>query len=328
MRILVTGGAGFIGSHLVERLLADDHEVFMVDDLSTGTLDNLAAVRRRPGLHVIVDSVMNWPMMNQTVAQCHRAFHLAAAEGVKKVMDHPVEAITTNARGTEIVLDCCQSHGVPLFLASTSDVYGKARDTLREDDDRIMGSTDQRRWAHAATKVLAEVLALAFAQERGLPVVIGRYFNVVGPRQSARWGLVLPTFVTQALEGEPVTVHGTGEQTRCFLHVDDAVRATVELMEHPDAAGQIFNIAGEEEVSIRKLAERVVERTGSASRIRAVPYGEAYGEGFEDADRRRADTGKLRELLGWSPTRELDAIIDEVAAHFRERLEGAGAGPS
>lgn len=322
--ILVTGGAGFIGSHLVERLLDQGKRVFVVDDLSTGRLDNLRAVRRHPELHLVVDSIMNWPMMNETVEQVDHVIHLAAAVGVKKIMDAPVETIVTNVRGTEIVMDCCHRYGVPVFLASTSEVYGKAgTDRLDEEHDRVMGSTSKRRWAYACTKVMDEFLALAYSQEKDLPVVIGRFFNTVGPRQSGEWGMVLPRFVKQALTGEPLTVHGTGEQRRCFLHVDDAADAVIGLVASEEARGQVFNIGSEEEVTIRELAERVKARTGSDSEIRTIPYTDAYGDGFEDMERREPDTSKLRSLLGWSPTKDLDATIDEVAAWMRE---GKGIG--
>ncbi len=313
---LVTVGAGFIGSHLVERLLEAGERVYVVDDLSTGRLDNLAAVSSSPELKVVVDSILNWPMMNETVAKCDRVIHLAAAVGVRKIIDEPVETITTNVRGTEIVLDCCHRHGRPLFLASTSEIYGKAGDRLHEDHDRVMGSTRQRRWAYACTKVLDEFLGLAYYHEKGLPVVIGRFFNTVGPRQTGQWGMVLPTFVSQALAGTPITVYGTGDQRRCFCHVQDALDAVVGLMDEPRATGDVFNIGSEEEITIRQLAVRVKERLGSDSPIEIITYDEAYGEGFEDMERRQPDTRKIQGLLGWTRTRGLDEIIDEVADHF------------
>ncbi len=316
---LVTGGAGFIGSHLVESLLRQGEDVFVLDDLSTGRIDNLAAVRTHPRLHVIVDSIMNWPVMHDVAASVDRVIHLAAAVGVRKIMDEPVATITTNVRGTEIVLDICHRMNLPLFVASTSEIYGKAGVALHEDHDRIMGSTTLRRWAYACTKALDEFLALAYHQERELPVVIGRFFNTVGPRQRGRWGMVLPTFVGQALKGEPVTVYGTGQQRRSFIHVADAVRAVEGLMEKEEALGQVFNIGREEELSILGLAERVIERTGSSSPIRLVQYAEAYGEGFEDMERRQPDTEKLGRLMDWSPERGVDEMIDQVAEDLRTR---------
>ena len=318
--ILVTGGAGFIGSHLVERLLERGKTVFVVDDLSTGSLDNLAEIRHHPSLHLIIDSILNWPMMNDTVSQVEQVVHLAAAVGVRKIIEAPVETITTNVRGTEIVLDCCHEHGTPLYVASTSEIYGKGGDKLDEEHDRIMGSTTHRRWSYACTKALDEFLALAYHHEKGLPVILGRFFNTVGPRQTGEWGMVVPTFVTQALAGEPITVYGTGEQQRSFCHVEDSVRAVLGLLEAPEARGEVYNIGNEHEITIHALAERVRERVGSDSEIVTVPYDEAYGEGFEDMERRQPDTAKIKGLLGWEPERSMDEIIDDVVEYYRVRV--------
>ncbi len=316
-RILVTGGAGFIGSHLVERLLGEGNTVHVVDDLSTGRLNNLKAVREHPNLHLVVDTVLNYTMLKDVASQVDRVVHLAAAVGVKKIMERPVETITTNVRGTEIVLDLCQEFELPLYLASTSEIYGKAGERLHEDNDRVMGSVRHRRWAYACTKVMDEFLALAYHHEYGLPVVIGRFFNTVGPRQTGEWGMVVPTFVEQALRNEPITVYGSGEQKRCFCHVTDSVEAVSRLMSNPDAVGEVFNIGHEEEISILGLAERVRERLNSTSEIILIDYERAYGDGFEDMMRRQPDISKIRDLTGWQPTLTLDRIIDQTAENLR-----------
>lgn len=312
-KALVTGGAGFIGSHLVERLIERGDEVWVVDDLSSGRLRNLEQVRGNPRLHLVVDSIMNWPMMNEVVGQCDVVYHMAAAEGMKKLMVAPVETIVTNVRGTEILFECCGRRGCPVFLASTSEIYGKSTGQLREDQDRLMAATSRQQWGYASTKVLAEVLGLAYWGEKGLPVVIGRIFNTAGPRQRGRWGMVVPTFVAQALDGDPITVHGSGEQRRSFLHVADCVDAIVGLMERSGSAGEAFNIGNESEITIRELAERVKARLGSESEVIQVPYEDVYGEGFEDLERRRPDTSRLRSFLDWEPTRTLDEIVEGVA---------------
>jgi len=318
--ILVTGGAGFIGSHLIEPLLERGDTVYVVDDLSTGTLDNLAHVRPHPELHVIVDTILNHPMMDDTVAQVDYVVHLAAAVGVRKIIESPVETITTNVRGTEIILDVCHKHMVPLYVASTSEIYGKAGDKLHEEHDRILGSTSQRRWSYACTKTLDEFLALAYHVEYGLPITIGRFFNTVGPRQTGQWGMVVPTFVRQALEGEPITVYGTGEQRRSFCHVNDSVRAVLGLMDSEDAVGEVYNIGNEVELTIMEHAERVKAAAGSDSEIVTVSYAEAYGEGFEDMERRQPDTGKIGRLLDWEPEYDVDGIIQDVIEYHRSRV--------
>ena len=321
MRILVTGGAGFIGSHLVERFLERGDDVFVVDDLSTGSLDNLAAVRHHPKLHLNVDTILNHPMMDETVGKCDMVIHLAAAVGVRKIIEKPVETITTNVRGTEIILDCCHRHEVPLFLASTSEIYGKAGVQLHEEIDRVMGSSTHRRWAYACTKVLDEFLALAYHHEYGLPVIVARFFNTVGPRQAGQWGMVLPNFVGRAIANEPIQVFGTGEQLRCFCHVEDTIRAVEGLVGHEDSWGNIYNIGHEFEVSIRGLAERVKELAGSSSEIVTVSYEEAYGDGFADMERRQPDTTRIRDLIGWQPRNDLDAVVSATIEHMRTHAE-------
>jgi UDP-glucose 4-epimerase len=316
-KVLVTGGAGFIGSHLVERLIERGDDVWVVDDLSTGRLRNLEKVRGNPLLHLVVDSIMNWPMMNEVVEQMDVVYHMAAAEGMKKLMQEPVETIVTNVRGTEILFECCGRRGCPVFLASTSEIYGKSTGKLREDQERLVAPTTRRQWAYAQTKTLAEVLGLAYWEERGLPVVVGRIFNTAGARQRGRWGMVVPTFVAQAQDGEPITVHGTGEQRRSFLHVDDCVDAILGLMDRSDAAGEAFNIGDEREISILELAHLVKDRLSSGSEVRTVPYEDVYGEGFEDLERRRPDSSKIRRFLGWEPSRSLEEIVDGVAEERR-----------
>ena len=319
-KTLVTGGAGFIGSHLVERLLEQGDEVFVIDDLSTGALDNLARARAHPRLHLAVDSLLNYGLVNDTIGRCDRVVYLAAVVGVKRVLEAPVKTITTNVRGTEIALECCDRHGVPLFVASTSEIYGKAGEKLHEDHDRVMGSTANRRWAYACTKTMDEFLALAYHQERELPVMVGRMFNVVGPRQTGEWGMVLPTFVASALAGEPIRVFGDGSQRRCFLHVDDTVEAVLALLGNAAAWGRVFNIGIEEEITILDLARLVKERTGSDSPIEMVSYAHAYGMGFEDMERRQPDTTRLRALTGWAPRYSLEQIVDASIDFLRERM--------
>jgi UDP-glucose 4-epimerase len=316
-RVLITGGAGFIGSHLTEALLARDKEVHILDDLSTGTLDNLAAVKDHPKLTITIDTITNWPVMYGIIGAVDQVIHLAAAVGVRKILDEPVETITTNVRGTEIVLDCCHKAGTKLFVASTSEIYGKAGDKLHEEHDRLLGSTTHRRWSYACTKTLDEFLALAYNFDKGLPVIIGRFFNTVGPRQTGQWGMVVPTFISQALKGDPITVYGTGNQSRCFCHVSDSIRAVQGLMDSDEAVGGVFNIGHEQEISMMQLAERVKERTGSESPIEVIPYDQAYESGFEDMMRRQPDTAKIRNLLDWIPTYDIDGIIDSVVEHMK-----------
>ena len=315
--VLVTGGAGFIGSHLVERLLEEGREVHVVDDLSTGRLENLRAVRSHARLHVTVDSVLNYPMLNGVISKVSEVVHLAAVVGVKRVLDEPVTTITTNVRGTEIILDLCNRHRTKLFVASTSEIYGKGGEKLDEDHDRVMGSVRNWRWAYACPKEMDEFLAVAYFAEHGLPVIIGRLFNIVGPRQTGQWGMVLPTFVQQALAHQPLTVYGEGRQRRCFCHVLDTVDAIVRLMAADHAVGDIFNIGVEEEITILELAEKVKERTGSRSEVRLSPYQEAYGGGFEDMERRQPDISKIRGAVGWEPSLTLDHIIDETVVFHR-----------
>ena len=313
MAILVTGGAGFIGSHLVERLIAAGQHVLVLDDLSTGQFTNVAHLEGRPGFELRVASVCDAAVVDRCVEECSAVYHLASAVGVRLVVEQPVKTIETIVNGTDTVLKACARYRRPVLLTSTSEVYGKGiKIPFSEGDDCVMGPTTTRRWAYACAKALDEFLALAHWHETRLPVVVARLFNTVGPRQTARYGMVVPGFVAQGLKGEPITVFGDGTQRRCFAHVDDVTRALVGLMADPRAFGGVFNIGNDEEVTIGELAERVRLLTGSRSTIRLVPYGEAYTEGFEDMMRRVPDLTKIRELIGYRPTQNLGQILEDV----------------
>lgn len=313
--VLVTGGAGFIGSHLVERLLADGHTVVVVDDLSTGSLENLAPVRDHPGLRVLVAKVSGCSELPTLAARAGVIFHLAAAVGVELVIHSPVRAMRTNLRETEALLEAAAPARTPLLLASTSEVYGKSQQpAFSEEDDLLIGPPRLGRWSYACSKLMDEFLALAYAREQGLPVIVARLFNTVGPRQSGRHGMVLPRFLAAARAGQPLRVFGDGRQTRCFCHVLDTVEALVRLADCPAARGEVFNIGGAEEVTIGELAERVIRLTGSTSEIERVPYDRAYGPGFEDMLRRKPLVDKLARCTGFRPLRTLDQIIRETAA--------------
>lgn len=320
MRTLITGGAGFIGSHLADRLLAEGHTVFVLDDLSTGSFENIAHLKGRPGFHYTIDSVINEPVLAELVDQCDTVYHLAAAVGVRLIVEAPVRTIETNVHGTEVVLKQAAKKGKMVLIASTSEVYGKSTDVpFREDGDLALGATSRHRWAYACSKALDEFLALAYWKEKKLPVVIVRLFNTVGPRQTGRYGMVVPTFVQQALAGEPITVFGDGEQTRCFTYVSDVVSALVSLPRKPEAVGAVFNVGSTQEVTIRHLAERVRALTGSSSSIVNVPYDEAYEEGFEDMPRRVPDIGRIAALIGYQPRVDLDETLRLVIEFYRAR---------
>jgi UDP-glucose 4-epimerase len=316
---LITGGAGFIGSHLAERLLADEWEVFVLDDLSTGSERNVAHLRARRDFHLIVDSVLKSSVVNELVHRCDVVFHLAAAVGVRLIVEEPVRTLITNIQGTETVLDYCNEFDKRVLVASTSEVYGDRREPepLVEDGRRIYGPTTSRRWAYAESKALDEFLALAYHQERGLDCVIVRLFNTVGPRQSGQYGMVVPRFVSAALSGRPLEIHGDGTQTRCFCHVQDTIRALTGLMEAPGVSGEIFNVGSTERVTINELAQRVLERTGSKSKIVEVPYNEVYGQGIEDMLHRQPAIDKISNAVGWEPTVGLDGILEDVIRHVR-----------
>jgi UDP-glucose 4-epimerase len=316
---LITGGAGFIGSHLAERLLADEWEVFVLDDLSTGSDRNVAHLRGRRDFHLIVDSVLKSSVVNELVHRCDVVFHLAAAVGVRLIVEEPVRTLITNIQGTETVLDYCNEFGKRVLVASTSEVYGDRREPepLVEDGKRMYGPTTSRRWAYAESKALDEFLALAYHQERGLNCVIVRLFNTVGPRQSGQYGMVVPRFVSAALSGRPLEIHGDGTQTRCFCHVQDTIRALTGLMDAADVSGEIFNVGSTERVTINELAQRVLERTGSKSKIVGVPYDEVYGQGIEDMLHRQPSIDKISSAVGWEPTVGLDGILEDVIQHVR-----------
>ncbi len=320
MEALITGGAGFIGSHLAEALLARGDVVYVIDDLSTGTIRNIDHLKVNDRFHYVIDTVENIPVMAELVDRADVIFHLAAAVGVRLVVESPVRTIETNLRGTEIVLALASKKKKPVFVASTSEVYGKSEKVpYSEDDDLLIGPPHVGRWAYACSKAIDEFLALAYWRERGLPVVIGRFFNTVGPRQTGRYGMVLPRFVQQALDGEPITVYGDGEQSRCFGYVEDVVQAVIRLMETPEAVGQVFNIGSDEEITINELAHRVKTLSGSASEIVHIPYDQAFGEGFEDMRRRVPDLNKIRRTIGYEPRVGIDEIIRRVVDYERRR---------
>lgn len=327
---LLTGGAGFIGSTLAERLLAAGHRVIVLDDLSTGSYANIEAMDRAHAaagrFRFVQDTVLNQTRVDDLVGEVDAVFHLASAVGVKLIMDHPVRTIETIVGGTESVLRAAARHRRRTMIFSSSEVYGKSLDVpFREDGDRLEGATTRHRWAYACAKALDEFLALAHWKETRLPVIVVRLFNTVGPRQTGQYGMVLPFFVQRALAGEPLVVHGDGLQTRCFCHVADVVRAVATLMTHDDACGQVFNIGGTEEISILDLARRVVAITGSASSIEVVPYDRIYGaDGFEDMRRRVPCIDKIGAAIGWKPSRSLDDIIRDVAADSAQRRRASG----
>lgn len=322
MRILITGGAGFIGSHLSEALLESGHQVLVLDDLSTGSIDNIAHLKGRPGFEYTINTVFNEPLVAEMVDRADVVFHLAAAVGVKLIVERPVHTIETNVHGTEVVLSRAAKKNKLVFIASTSEVYGKSADVpFREDADLVMGATSRHRWAYACSKALDEFLALAYWKEKKLPVIVVRFFNTVGPRQTGQYGMVLPSFVRQALLGDPITVFGDGLQSRSFTYVGDAVDALLKLMSHPGAIGQVYNIGNVEEVSILELAQRIKNVTGSSSPIVKIPYEQAYEAGFEDMPRRVPDLTKIRAAVGFDPKVGLDQIIERVIAYQRESLK-------
>lgn len=320
MRVLITGGAGFIGSHLADAYLQRGDEVLIIDDLSTGTIENIRHLKNNPNFQYTIDSVHNQPVTAELVDQCDVVVHLAAAVGVKLIVESPVRTIETNVRGTEVVLALANKKQKRVLVASTSEVYGLSTDVpFKEDGNLVMGATTKGRWSYACSKAIDEFLALAYWREKKLPTTIVRLFNTVGPRQTGRYGMVIPTFVRQALAGRPITVYGNGKQTRCFGYVGDVVGALIKLLDTSDSVGQVYNIGSSEEISIAKLAEKVKELTHSNSEIVFVPYDEAYEEGFEDMPRRVPDTSKIKSLVGFEPKMKLEGILQSVIDYHSGR---------
>jgi UDP-glucose 4-epimerase len=318
MRVLITGGAGFVGSHLAEALLARGDEVYVLDDLSTGSIDNIAHLKAHDKFHYTIDTVTNEPLLAEMLDRCDTVVHLAAAVGVKLIVEAPVRTIETNVHGTEVVLKHANKKKKLVLIASTSEVYGKsALVPFTEDADLVLGPTSKHRWAYACSKMIDEFLALAYWKERKLPVVIVRLFNTVGPRQTGQYGMVVPSLVRQALSGAPITVFGDGTQSRSFTYVGDVVRAMVALINEPRAVGQVFNVGNGKEISIGDLAVRIKQMTGSSSPIVKIPYEQAYEAGFEDMPRRVPDISKIRALVGYEPTVELDEILERVIDSLR-----------
>ncbi|MGB0910940.1 MAG: NAD-dependent epimerase/dehydratase family protein [Nitrospirales bacterium] len=320
MNVLITGGAGFIGSHLAEVLLERGDEVFIIDDLSTGSVENIEHLKSHPRFHYTFDTVMNRSIMAELVDRADCIFHLAAAVGVRLIVESPVRTIETNVKGTEIVLDLASKKKKTVIIASTSEVYGKSNAIpFSEDGDLVMGTTTKGRWSYACSKALDEFLALAYWKEKQCPTIVVRLFNTVGPRQSGQYGMVIPRLVQQALVGQSLTVYGTGMQSRCFTWVGDVVNALVQLSLHPDSVGHIFNIGSTQEVTIQDLALLIKEMTGSQSDISYVPYDQAYESGFEDMDRRIPSLGKIQDLIGYKPTLDLTGIVGAVIEYVKQK---------
>jgi UDP-glucose 4-epimerase len=318
MKILITGGAGFVGSHLADKLINEGHQATVIDDLSTGRYSNVEHLEGNKNFRLIIDTVLNERLMEELIRETDRVFHMASAVGVRLIMERPVKTIETIFRGTDVVLQFCSRYRKRVLVPSTSEVYGKGVSVpFKEDDDLLTGSTDKHRWAYACAKTLDEFLAIAHWKETRLPVVVVRLFNTVGPRQTGQYGMVVPNFVKSAIDNEPLTVHGDGSQSRCFGHVYDVVEALSKLIETPDCFGKVFNVGNPEEISIKGLAEKAIEMTGSKSEIQYVSYDEVYGEGFEDMQRRVPNIEKAQKYIGFQPTRTLNDIINDVAEEFR-----------
>ncbi len=321
MKALITGGAGFIGSHMAEELLRAGHQVVVIDDLSTGSMDNIVRAAENPNFSFVYDNVRNAETMHVLIEQCDAVFHLAAAVGVQLIVDRPVHTIETNIHGSEVVLEIANKFRKKVLLASTSEVYGKSENIpFHEDDDTILGSTRFSRWSYACSKAIDEFLGLAYYEQYGLPVVIARFFNTVGPRQTGRYGMVIPRFVEKALKNEPVEIYGTGKQKRCFAYVCDVVNAAIALMDCPEAPGRVYNIGSAEEISIEQLAEKIIKMTGSKSQKVFLSYEQAYGKPFDDMLRRVPSLERIRQTVGYEPKMSLDEILRIVIDDFRCRL--------
>jgi len=321
MKALITGGAGFIGSHLSEELLRRGNEVIVLDNYSTGRCENIAHLDGNPKFQLVVDSILNEFLMDKFVERCDVIFHLAAAVGVELIVKNPWESLTTNIRGSEIVLQMAYRYRKKVLITSTSEIYGKnTNGPLKEGDDRILGSPLKSRWAYSTSKAVDEILCHIYWKEKNLPTVIVRLFNTVGPRQTGCYGMVIPRFVSQALKEEPLTIYGTGKQTRCFLHVKDAVNALISLMQHPKAVGDVFNVGSQEEITVENLAKEVIELTKSKSKMIYIPYNQAYEEGFEDMDRRVPDISKVKNLINFNLTSDLEGILKDVIEFHRNKV--------
>jgi UDP-glucose 4-epimerase len=328
MKVFITGGAGFIGSHLSERYLERGDEVYVLDDLSTGSIENIQHIKDHERYHLYIASVTNYQRVAEMIDLCDVVYHLAAAVGVRLIVESPVKTIETNIRGTEIVLELAAKKRKRVLVASTSEVYGKRENIpFHEDDDLVMGATNKGRWSYACSKAIDEFMAIAYWKEKRVPTVVVRLFNTVGPRQTGRYGMVIPNFVTQALQDKEITVYGDGSQSRCFTHVSDVVGALMKIVEHPEAVGEVYNIGSTHEVTILQLAEKIKELTGSKSNISFVPYEQAYEEGFEDMMRRVPDIGKINRLVGYEPKISLDETLKSVIDYQKLKLQERDSSP-
>ncbi len=318
MKALITGGAGFIGSHLAEELISRGHQVCVLDDLSTGRLENVTHLRENPNFELVVGTILNQYLVDKLVEKNDVIFHLAAAVGVELIVKKPLESLTTNIKGSETVLEMAHRYNKKILITSTSEIYGKnVNGPLKETDDRILGSPLKTRWGYSTAKAVDEMLAYVYWKEKKLPTIIVRLFNTVGPRQTSAYGMVMPRFIEQALKNEPITIYGTGKQTRCFIHIKDVIKALIELIQEPKAVGEVFNIGSQEEISIEQLAEQIIKLTNSSSKIEYIPYEQAYEEGFEDMQRRVPDITKINKLIGFKPTYILPEIIKDIVTYLK-----------